>query len=76
MLGELQFLAYGESIKVTRSLFSVFPNLARKYNVYMCGKDAKILSLKWDYRVVIFIFSVFPRLVVAFTDAHFIVETI
>lgn len=65
-----------ESIKVTRSLFSVFSNLVRKYNVYMCEKVTKDLSLKWDYRVVIFTFSVFPRLVVVFTDAHLIVETI
>lgn len=34
------------------------------------------MSLKWEYRVVIFIFSVFPRLVVVFTGAHFIVETL
>lgn len=69
MLGELQFLAYGESIKVTRSLFSVFPNLVRKYNVYMCGKEAKDLSLKWDYRVVIFIFSMFQGMLL-FSQMH------
>lgn len=62
-----------KSIEVTRNLLSVFPNVVRKYNVSV-DKSLKNLSLKWDCGVVIFIFFLFPRFVIVFTDVHFIVR--